>query len=66
MQRGVTATEFASMCARHAPRGRIPIESTVAFLERCCDLGLLRKEQDRHCLRYFPTQAANALVEDDD
>jgi len=66
VHRGVTAAEFAAICASYLPRGSISIESTLAFLDRCCDLGLLRKEKTRYAVRYFATEAAAVLVEEDE
>jgi hypothetical protein len=66
VKRGVTAAEFAAICARHLPRGSISIESTLAFLDRCCDLGLLRKEVTRTSVRYVATEAASVLAPEED
>jgi len=60
---GVTAAEFMALmreCAvSNTPRPQM--EETVAFLGRCCDLGLLRSEHDQGTTRYFPTQRLAVL-----
>ena len=65
MSRGVTTTEFAAMCQQHMPKwpgGRFPIESARPFLERCCDLGLLRREDMEGTVHYFPTARLSRVV----
>jgi hypothetical protein len=61
--RGVTAKEFAQLCASHLrlQSRPIPLESTLEFLERSCALGLLRKEASPDGIRYFATEALDAL-----
>jgi hypothetical protein len=65
MSRGVTVNEFASMCLAHMPQSapRMPLrETTQAFLDRCCDLGLVRRQDDDRTTRYAPTPALALVV----
>ena len=53
--KGVTAREFARMCAEHIPsymltKAHFP---QTEFLDRCVACGLLRRDGNR----YFPTSA---------
>lgn len=63
MTQGVTAAEFmALMRARAVSNVPSPkVEDTQAFLERCCDLGLLSREHADGTTFYFPTQALYVL-----
>ena len=43
--RGVTSVEFAALHNRRQGQQRqVPFETIQRFLERCCELGLLRRE----------------------
>ena len=48
------------MCQAHMPksagRGNLS-ESSQPFLERCCELGLVRRENQNGTTHYFPTTA---------
>lgn len=64
MAQGVTATEFTAMCQKRMPwfaTLRFPVETTQPFLDRCCEVGLLRRENQNGTTRYFPTQALFVL-----
>lgn len=60
MTSGVTAGEFAAMCQEHMPESsptKFSRDSAEPFLDRCCDLGLVRRENTNGAIRYYPTGA---------
>jgi hypothetical protein len=65
MSRGVTANEFAAMCQERMPKAlptRFARDSAQPFLDRCCDLGLVRREDGDGMTRYAPTPALRRVV----
>jgi hypothetical protein len=71
MPRGVTLADFIALTERNlttfAPPNsskHIRADETLAFLERCCELGLVRREHDNGTNRYWATNAlAASLIE---
>jgi hypothetical protein len=60
MAKGVTATELAAMCQKHMPKSlpsKFPTSTAKPFLDRCCELGLLRREDVNGTSCYFTTDA---------
>jgi hypothetical protein len=73
MAKGVTATEFAAMCQKHMQKympkslpSKFPTSTAKPFLDRCCELGLLRRENVNGTTRYFPTSALSTWGQPDD
>lgn len=72
MPHGVTAVEFAAMCQEHMPKysaRKFPAETSEPFLERCCALGLARRESQNGRTRYVATRRLMSdfsLLEDGD
>jgi hypothetical protein len=65
-QQGVTAVEFAEMCEARMTYdiARRPFRDSMrAFLDRCCEIGLLRREEERGTVRYLPTEHLAQWVE---
>lgn len=57
--KGVTSVEFAQMCEARLAYGiaRRPFRDSMrAFLDRCCEIGFLRREEERGTVRYYPTE----------
>lgn len=40
------------------------VKDTQEFLDRCCDLGLLRSESDNGTTRYYPAHALGVFTTD--
>jgi hypothetical protein len=65
VQQGVTLNEFIQLCKKYQPwygAKVIPIESTQHFLNRCCDLGFLRRAEGNGTARYLPTHELAACM----